>query len=188
MKTLKELRKKFNITQEKLAHDINVKQNTISNYENGSSEPDLETIKKLAKYFNVTIDYLLNTTNSDIMFRLRDLRVKKGISQKNLAESLNISRESISKYENGEQEPSYATLKRISKYFDVSIDFLLGSNDEDLIVISKQDLLRLKNAADTINDITEKLNNQTKYSNNSNNITVGNGNTITNSFNRNKDN
>ena len=56
---LKELRKKRNISQLKLAIDLNMNQNTISRYENMEREADYETLIKFADYFNVSLDYLL---------------------------------------------------------------------------------------------------------------------------------
>lgn len=61
---MKELRKKKNITQLKMALDLNTSQNTISRYENGEREPSLADLIKIADYFNVSIDYLLNRTDN----------------------------------------------------------------------------------------------------------------------------
>jgi len=59
---LKELRKKKNISQLKLAMDLNMNQNTISRYENLEREADYETLVKFADYFDVSLDYLLGRT------------------------------------------------------------------------------------------------------------------------------
>ena len=59
---LKELRKKRNISQLKLALDLNMNQNTISRYENLEREADYKTLIKIADYFDVSIDYLLGRT------------------------------------------------------------------------------------------------------------------------------
>lgn len=56
---LKELRKKRNISQLKLALDMNMNQNTISRYENLEREADYETLVRFADYFDVSLDYLL---------------------------------------------------------------------------------------------------------------------------------
>ena len=61
---LKELRKKRNISQLKLALDLSMNQNTISRYETGEREADYKTLIKIAGYFNVSIDYLLERTNN----------------------------------------------------------------------------------------------------------------------------
>ncbi|EFV71865.1 transcriptional regulator [Bacillus sp. BT1B_CT2] len=57
---LKSLRGKR--TQEEVAKQIGVSRARYSHYENGRSEPDYETLKKLADYYKVTIDYLLTGT------------------------------------------------------------------------------------------------------------------------------
>ena len=60
---LKELRKKKNITQLKLAMDLDMNQNTISRYETGEREAGYNELIKIADYFNVSIDYLLERTD-----------------------------------------------------------------------------------------------------------------------------
>lgn len=59
MLKLKELREIRGISQSTFAKEINVAQNTVSNWERGTREPDNETLAKIADYFGITIDYLL---------------------------------------------------------------------------------------------------------------------------------
>lgn len=56
-----------------------------------------------------------------------ELRTKKGMSQDELAEKVFVTRQAVSRWENGETTPNTETLKRLSKLFDVSINTLLGS-------------------------------------------------------------
>ena len=56
-----------------------------------------------------------------------DLRTKKGLSQEELAEKVFVTRQAVSRWENGETIPNTETLKLLSKFFDVSINTLLGS-------------------------------------------------------------
>lgn len=56
-----------------------------------------------------------------------ELRTKKGMSQDELAEKLFVTRQAVSRWENGETVPNTETLKLLSKLFDVSINTLLGS-------------------------------------------------------------
>ena len=44
--------------------ELNIAQNTLSQYETGIREPDLSTLKNLADYFNVSVDYLLERTDN----------------------------------------------------------------------------------------------------------------------------
>ncbi|MDE6470834.1 MAG: helix-turn-helix domain-containing protein [Eubacterium sp.] len=60
---LKELRKKKGISQLKLAMDLSMNQNTISRYETGERQADYKTLIKIADYFDVSIDYLLERTD-----------------------------------------------------------------------------------------------------------------------------
>ncbi|MBR3919851.1 MAG: helix-turn-helix transcriptional regulator [Clostridia bacterium] len=66
---LRELRKKKGISQLKLAMDLNMNQNSVSRYENGEREADYVTLIKIADYFNVSIDFLLERTDNPEMNR-----------------------------------------------------------------------------------------------------------------------
>ena len=59
-----------------------------------------------------------------------ELRTKKGMSQDELAEKVFVTRQAVSRWENGETVPNTETLKSLSKLFDVSINTLLGSPRE----------------------------------------------------------
>jgi transcriptional regulator with XRE-family HTH domain len=61
--------------------------------------------------------------------RLKQLRIQKKISQVKLAMELNMSQNSISRYETGEREADYKTLIKIADYFDVSLDYMLYRTD-----------------------------------------------------------
>ncbi len=53
-----------NITQKKLAEDLHVASSTMGGYARGVSEPDFEMLKKIADYFSVSTDYLLDYSQS----------------------------------------------------------------------------------------------------------------------------
>ena len=63
----------------------------------------------------------------DVLFRLR---TEKGISQEELAKELLVTRQAVSRWENGDTIPNTETLKLLSKFYDVSINTLLGSPRE----------------------------------------------------------
>ena len=56
-----------------------------------------------------------------------ELRTKNGLSQDELAEKIYVTRQAVSRWENGETIPNTETLKLLSKLFDVSINTLLGA-------------------------------------------------------------
>lgn len=59
---------------------------------------------------------------------LLTLRKEKGVTQKDLAEYLQISRQAYANYEAGNRSPDFETLIKISEYFDVTVDYLLGKD------------------------------------------------------------
>ena len=69
--------------------------------------------------------------------KLQELRKQKGLTQEELAEILFVSRTAVSKWESGRGMPSIESLKAISKFFAVSLDDLLSS--EELLVIAEDD-------------------------------------------------
>lgn len=62
--------------------------------------------------------------------RLKELRKQKGITQIKLAMDLNLSQNSISRYEKGIREADYKTLIMFADYFNVSVDYLLERTDD----------------------------------------------------------
>ena len=62
--------------------------------------------------------------------RIKELRNEQHITQLKLAMDLDMSQNTISRYENGEREPGIAELIRIADYFRVSIDYLVGRTDK----------------------------------------------------------
>lgn len=58
---------------------------------------------------------------------IKKLREKHGLTQEQMAERLMISRQAVSRWENGETQPDTESLKLLSKEFDVSINTLLGT-------------------------------------------------------------
>ena len=62
--------------------------------------------------------------------RLKELIKEKNITQLQLALALNMSQNTISRYETGERQAGYKELIAIAEYFNVSIDYLLERNDK----------------------------------------------------------
>ena len=76
--------------------------------------------------------------------RLKKLRVKKGLSQQQLAKALGVSTSAIGMYELGQRKPDHDLLIKMSRFFDVSVDYLIGnetSDDVEKILHSVKDLL-----------------------------------------------
>ncbi len=61
--------------------------------------------------------------------RLKKLRLESGVLQKDLAEKLNLSQQTISLYESNKRQPDNNTLITLAKFFNVSTDYILGITD-----------------------------------------------------------
>lgn len=116
MLRLKELRQYKNITQGKLAEKLGLSRSTIAMYEIGGSEPDLETLKNIASFFNVSVDYLMG----------REQKVDNNVA------GVQLERQTV-------KIPVYGTIPAgvpiemiedsyIEDYEDISTDLLRGGN------------------------------------------------------------
>ena len=57
---LRIIRRQKNLNQLKVALDLHISREALSHYENGKRSPDIQMLRKLSAYFNVSIDYLVN--------------------------------------------------------------------------------------------------------------------------------
>ena len=98
-KILSTLRKKQKKTAKDVAKLINVAPNTLSQYENGVSEPSIDTLTKLAKIYQVSLDYLILGENNGITITVDEyqtlMKIKKVLNNlenryENLNKSINI--------------------------------------------------------------------------------------------------
>lgn len=71
-----------------------------------------------------------NTENKTILGqRLKELREERSLTQRQLADELGINSVTYLHYEKSQREPPIALLVEVAKYFDVSVDYLLGLKD-----------------------------------------------------------
>ena len=136
---LKALRLDKGLSQAECANAIGIDRTTYAKYENGGSIK--RHLEKLATFFDVTTDYLLGRSDerkkglSDeatmkLARRLKELRAtKSGLTQLKLAEIMNVTQQSVGKWESGENAPSLDTLVHIADFYGVSTDELLGRRE-----------------------------------------------------------
>lgn len=92
--------------------------------------------------------------------KLAELRKQKGLSQEELADKLNVSRQTISKWERGEASPDTDNLVELAKLYEISLDKLLGLKVEDQKEIKGEDeeaKIKISNSKIEINDGKEKV-------------------------------
>ena len=74
------------------------------------------------------------------MLQLRELRRKCGITMKELGAVIGVAESTISQYETGKRQPDYETLLKLSEYFGVSVDYLLGAEKKPAAQSSELDM------------------------------------------------
>lgn len=93
--------------------------------------------------------------------RIKQLRKKKGVSQSQLAEAIGVKKNTVSTWERGTRKPDFAALQLLSEYFEISLEYLLGTSDEEETRFkpSQEDLdfYALSAKADEIKESTELL-------------------------------
>ena len=138
---LRELRKANNLGQKEVGAWIGVSDSSIRKYESGDRTPTPDALKTLANFFDVSVDYLLGNdieetenTISDYVFtvigtRIKELRIENSLTQKELADFLNLTPKMISFYELGQRTPPSDIIIKLSEKFGVSTDYLLGKTN-----------------------------------------------------------
>ena len=88
--------------------------------------------------------------------RLKQLRIEHSKTLAQIAKALNLTTSAYAHYEQGIREPNITTLIKIANYFDCSIDYLIGRENENCIVIIEN------SPKSQIEELYEKLNRQNK--------------------------
>lgn len=101
---IKELRIKHNYTLDDVEKLTGIKRGTYSNYENGNTEPKLETWQKLADYFNVSVPYLQGSININIPNNFKSNSKEYAVDCiEKIMKALGISKEDLEKSINDEK-------------------------------------------------------------------------------------
>lgn len=146
---LKELRQKNNLTQDRLADELNARYHlneskaTISQFEHNKRIPDLDRLINIADYFQVSLDYLCcNKSNDNVRCtnpgtRIKRLIKKNGLSQKEFVDKFNEkygysdSEATISQYINNKRTPEIDKMVKIADFFNVTLDYIMCRTDID---------------------------------------------------------
>lgn len=135
---LRELRKARNMTQPQLAQLLGIAKSTISMYENGRREPDLETLEAIADIFNVDLNSLASKKERSaipdgIIYRLKTIMKHKDITMTSLAERLDISETELHNFlfETPYNLYDYNDYRfhAIAEQLEISVDAIWGYNN-----------------------------------------------------------
>lgn len=89
---LKEIRKRFGLSQEQLAEIMNVSRQAITKWENDGGIPDISNLQELSKVFDITVDYLLNDDNQLPVLSMTKELDKDKYNEKNIFLFYNFKR------------------------------------------------------------------------------------------------
>lgn len=134
-KRIKELRNIRNLNQHQVAQELQVSRQMYSSYESGKREPDLQTVVKIANYFGISLDELLNLDDyteeekKTVGGRIKQARIAKGLKQSELAEMLELAASTVALYEQNRREPNLKTIVKLAKILDLSLNYLLGYDE-----------------------------------------------------------
>ena len=163
---IKVLRTENKITQSNLARSLGVRPSTISMWEQNRRTPDINLLKNISDFFNVSTDYLLEKTNirnyetkeTTVVLhtkgnrkmitlgdRIKDLRKSNNLTQAELGKILGVGKTTVSMYETNNSTPNDDIKLKMCEYFNVSLDYLVGKSN-------------IKQSADSIIDSNPKEN------------------------------
>ena len=133
---IKELMTDEGLTIIELSRKTSILHTTLSGLVSGKHNPNYKSLVKLMEYFDCSADYLLGVDEihteeklfspQPFSIRLRQIHKEKGISQEKLKRGLSVSGSVIFKWLKNLAQPSSHSLITLAKYFDCSIDYLIG--------------------------------------------------------------
>ena len=145
-KRIHDLRVDNDLKQKDIAHILNVNVNTYPHWESGMYEIPIDMIDSLTIIYNCSLDYLTGLSNvrdsftkkynpEEIYIRLKKLRKSLKLSQIEIGNILGFGQMNYSRYETGKVLIPFSKLYLIAKTFNISLDYLLGKNDDSKIKI-----------------------------------------------------
>ena len=136
---LKKVRESYELTQREIAKIMKISKTSYNYFETGEHIIPLKHLNNFCNIFHVSMDYVCNLSSvnikdknkyklnaKEIGNRLKNIRIKNKLTQIELAHILNTSQSNISSYENGHTLILTAFLYNYAKYFNISIDYLAG--------------------------------------------------------------
>ena len=132
---LKEIRKRFGLSQEQLAEIMNVSRQAITKWENENGIPDVSNLQQLSKVFGITVDYLLHNDN-----QLPALSMRKELDKKIYKSKISSYETILKEYYPVPWEIYILTRNKKMSKLEAIFDFFIGAGTIDV--------------ADSLNDIS----------------------------------
>lgn len=139
---LRFVRESKNITQEKLAKELNTTQQFYSRYETGVHTMPVTNLEKICKFANVSSEYILGFTEKIKEFEsktydsnyynknMKIAREYRGYTQTEVAKNIGIKVQQYTRYEKGNTELPVPYLIKYCEFLNISPDYILGLINE----------------------------------------------------------
>lgn len=88
--------------------------------------------------------------------RIKELRLSHGLNQVELARELSVTKQTVSNWENNNIQPSVDMLIKISEYFSVSTDYMLGKSDRITINVDGLSIEEVSHLEQLVKDLKKK--------------------------------
>lgn len=164
---LKTLRQEYGLSQQELADKIGISKSSINMYERGEREPGIETVKRIADFFNVDVDYLfgisdikkrrgfkIKRTNQSIAHNIKYHREQANLSQKELADLLGEIESVVIDLESGKNALNKNMLYKICDVLHVIPSNIISRDDE--VLTDDEEYLLSRRQNDTLGiELTE---------------------------------
>ena len=89
--------------------------------------------------------------------KIKKLRNEKGLTQKDLADQVHVTFQTVSKWENDENEPDIGTLRELTKLFGCSMDYLLSEDDEQSVEEPQQEVVEAAPVVAPVEQVTKTI-------------------------------
>ncbi|MBQ7351724.1 MAG: helix-turn-helix transcriptional regulator [Clostridia bacterium] len=133
---LEDLLIEHNMSKNQLSKIVGVRPDTIYGYYRRNLLPEIHIAKRIANYFKCSLDYLFGLSEQINNNDINDLSfadtIKKLIKENNKSvektmKELNISDRTYYRWQSGESKPLTSIIVTLAKYFDVSVDYIIGN-------------------------------------------------------------
>lgn len=143
---LKDIRTYFDLTQKEMSEILNVSRSTYAGWENSIDNIPLIKLNSFSNHFGISLDYLCGLTSikkyniinkeidiNVVATNLKRVRLQHNDTQDKIAKIINTDRSNYSRYELGKNLILTSLLIDFAKYYKVSIDWLLGKTENNML-------------------------------------------------------
>ncbi len=145
---IKTKRKQLGMTLEELANKVGVSRQTIFRYETGQINIPSDKIEKIANALECSPAYIMGWEKEEpspdrtihaepLKNNIKKLRISNGVTQKSLANYLNVEQDTLANWEQGKFDVDNTSLQKIADYFHCSVDYVLGREETSEPATSK---------------------------------------------------